>query len=168
VSTRMAHLRAILILPFNVLVVIPVLLLWRTAGSWELGAPSELRFWLALACFAAGLGLMVWTIRRFADQGEGTLAPWDPTRKLIVAGVYRHVRNPMISGVIANLLGEGLLFGSGALAAWTAFFALGNALYIPLMEEPGLEQRFGEDYRRYKANVPRWIPHIRPWTEPSE
>ena len=106
---------------------------------------------------------MTWTIRRFAREGEGTLAPWDPTQKLVVAGVYRHVRNPMITGVITNLVGETLLFGSAALGIWAALFAAGNALFIPLFEEPGLEARFGEEYRRYRANVPRWIPRRRPW-----
>ena len=42
-------------------------------------------------------------------------------------------------------------------------FFLGNALYFTFVEEPGLEGRFGDDYRRYKANVPRWMPKRRPW-----
>ncbi len=41
-----------------------------------------------------------------------------------------------------------------------------NAIYFPLVEETGLERRFGDDYRRYKANVPRWIPRLTPWTLP--
>jgi protein-S-isoprenylcysteine O-methyltransferase Ste14 len=47
--------------------------------------------------------------------------------------------------------------------AWAAFFSLGNLLYIPRSEEPGLERRFGDDYRRYKQHVPRWLPRWRPW-----
>ena len=154
-------LRAVLVLPANVLGTIPALLLWR--GGVALAGPGELRFWAALACFALGLGLMAWTIRRFATQGDGTLAPWDPTRRLVVQGVYRHVRNPMITGVVLNLAGEALLFASPWLAGWCALFFAVNAVYIPLAEEPGLERRFGEDYRRYKANVPRWLPRLRPW-----
>ncbi len=161
--SSLAHLRAILLLPFNVLLVIPSLLLWWTRGAWTLPSPSQLRLWIALTCFGLGLSLMAWTIRRFEREGEGTLAPWDPTRRLVVTGVYRHVRNPMITGVVANLAGEAVLFGSVALAAWALLFFIGNALYIPLSEEPGLERRFGEEYRRYKHNVPRWIPRLRPW-----
>jgi protein-S-isoprenylcysteine O-methyltransferase Ste14 len=36
-------------------------------------------------------------------------------------------------------------------------------VYMPLVEEPGLKRRFGEDYETYAANVPRWLPRLRPW-----
>jgi hypothetical protein len=57
------------------------------------------------------------------------------------------------------------LFGSAGLLLWFALFALGNAVYMPLIEEPGLERRFGADYVRYKQNVPRWIPRLTPWDD---
>jgi protein-S-isoprenylcysteine O-methyltransferase Ste14 len=155
-------LRAILVLPGNVLGVIPALLLWWS-GDWRLSRPDEPTFWLGAACLAAGLTLMTLTIRLFAIEGRGTLAPWDPTRRLVVRGVYRNVRNPMISGVLFNLAGEALLLRAPVLAGWLALFFGVNALYLPLVEEPGLERRFGEEYRRYKRGVPRWIPRLRPW-----
>ncbi len=54
------------------------------------------------------------------------------------------------------------------LVAWLLVFVAANAIYIPLIEEPGLERRFGEDYRRYKANVPRWVPRLSPWQGPDD
>ena len=68
----------------------------------------------------AGFALWVWTVRLFARIGRGTLAPWDPTERLVVEGPYAHVRNPMITGVLAVLLGEALIFGSTAIAIWAA------------------------------------------------
>ncbi len=159
-------LRAILILPGTALVVVPGLILLFTRGmahGWALASPTGPRFWGALAIAALGLYLMARTIAMFARIGKGTMAPWDPTTRLVVAGVYRHVRNPMISGVVAVILAEALMCGSLIVLAWAVFFAFVNALYMPLSEEPGLEKRFGEDYRRYKANVPRWLPRITPW-----
>ena len=163
-----AMLRNILLLPGSVLVAIPAVVLWLTEGtanSWHLARPDNVWMWVALAAVAAGLGLMGWTMSLFVRIGEGTHAPWEPTRNLVAVGPYRHLRNPMISGVIAVLLGEALLFGSLPVLGWAVIFAAANALYIPLVEEPGLEQRFGEDFRRYKANVPPWLPRITPWKD---
>jgi protein-S-isoprenylcysteine O-methyltransferase Ste14 len=69
----------------------------------------------------------------------------------------------MISGVLAILLGESALFASPPLLACFAVVFAVNAVYFPLVEEPGLRRRFGEDYDAYRANVPRWIPRRRPW-----
>ncbi len=163
-----AMLRNILLLPGSVLAVIPAVVLWLTDGtaySGQLAGPDNIGMWVALTVIAAGLGLMAWTMSLFVRIGEGTHAPWEPTRNLVAVGPYRHVRNPMISGVIAVLLGEALLFGSLPVLGWAVIFAAANALYVPLVEEPGLEQRFGEDFRRYKANVPPWLPRITPWKD---
>jgi protein-S-isoprenylcysteine O-methyltransferase Ste14 len=74
-----------------------------------------------------------------------------------------HVRNPMLTGVFCILLGEAVFFGSLPLLGWFATVVLVNVIYIPLVEEPGLAQRFGDDYLRYKDSVPRWIPRLKPW-----
>ncbi len=58
---------------------------------------------------------------------------------------------------------ESFLLGSWHLAGWMSVFFLLNAFYFLWVEEPRLEQRFGDSYRRYKANVPRWIPRLQPW-----
>ena len=160
--------KAVLILPGTALVYVPGLFLWLArdtpyAAAWA--DPGAARFWLGLAAGGCGLGLMLWTVTLFTRVGEGTPAPWAPPRRLVVRGPYRHVRNPMISGVLLVLLAEALLLGSWPLAAWLLVFFAANALYFPLIEEKGLEKRFGADYRVYKANVGRWIPRPRPWPQ---
>jgi len=152
------HLLAVLALPFNVLITVPALLLWRHG----LAAPGPLSTALGVLLAAVGLSLMATTIALFVRVGRGTLAPWSPTQRLVVRGPYRRVRNPMISGVLFVLLGEALVFRSTAVLTWWALFFLANTIYLPLSEEPGLEARFGDDYRRYKRQVPRWIPRLTP------
>ena len=71
----------------------------------------------------------------------------------------------MISGVICALLAEALVFQSLPLLVWAAVFISANMVYIPNFEEPGLERRFGEHYRIYKAKVPRWLPRLTPWKD---
>jgi protein-S-isoprenylcysteine O-methyltransferase Ste14 len=153
------HAAAVLLLPVVVTLAVPALIVWRTDASigW--------RGLVGLLLIALGLLLIVRTIALFVSVGRGTLAPWDPTTRLVVRGPYRYVRNPMISGVLFVLLGEAALFGSLALLLWFGLVSAANAVYMPLVEEPGLQRRFGEEYERYRAHVPRWIPRVRPWND---
>ena len=159
-------IKAIVILPGTALVYIPGAMLWLVAESGaaiSLAGLARPRFWFALVLGASGLALAVWMVRLFRTVGEGTPAPWAPPKRLVVRGPYRHVRNPMITSVLLMLGAESLFFGSWHLAGWMLVFLLGNAVYFPLVEERALERRFGDAYRLYKANVPRWIPSWRSW-----
>jgi protein-S-isoprenylcysteine O-methyltransferase Ste14 len=167
----MRHILAILLLPGVVTIVVPVWIVGRTGPlypGWSL-APALAWLPLVLGCVLIGFGLLLMykTISLFAGFGEGTLAPWDPPRRLVVRGVYRRVRNPMLSGVFFVLLGEATLLGSTPILRWFLVVFAVNAVYIPLLEEPDLSRRFGEEYLDYKRNVPRWIPRLRPWVPKS-
>jgi protein-S-isoprenylcysteine O-methyltransferase Ste14 len=162
---RLRHFVA-LILPVGATVVVPWLVVSRTRLEVGGGLPTRvdvLAVVIGSALILAGLALVAWTASLFASEGRGTLAPWDPTHRLVVRGPYRHVRNPMISGVVAIILGEAALVGSPRLLAWFGAFAAANATYIPLVEEHGLMRRFGDEYLRYRQNVPRWIPRFSAW-----
>jgi protein-S-isoprenylcysteine O-methyltransferase Ste14 len=145
------------LLPGTVTIVIPAILVWL--GGADVEPVTALAGAIVIA---AGLALVVWTVALFIGVGRGTLAPWDPTSRLVVSGPYRHVRNPMISGVAAILGGEALFFRSWDVALELAVFVALNAVYFPLVEEPGLRRRFGTEYDEYRARVPRWIPRVRP------
>lgn len=159
------HVLAIVVLPVTVTILVPTWIARRFSVS--LAFPDSffgsLGVAAGLACLALGVTLFVACLRRFAGEGEGTLAPWDPPRALVVSGPYRYVRNPMISGVIAVLLGEALVLRSLPHLAWALLFAGLNLVYIPLMEEPDLRRRFGDAYQRYCENVPRIVPRPTPW-----
>lgn len=132
---------------------IPALIVWGGGANIQ---PLTGAIGAALA--VAGLALVTWTIALFVGVGRGTLAPWDPTSKLVVRGPYQRVRNPMITGVGAILAGEALFFRSWGIAIELAVFVAVNAVYFPLVEEPGLRRRFGPEYDEYCARVPRWVP----------
>lgn len=161
-SIWIRHALSILLLPFVVVVVVPC---WLRRTFLHAGMPPAPSGWLlrlaGVLLFTAGLLLFGWCVLLFARIGRGTLAPWDPTRYLVAAGPYRLVRNPMISGVALMLLGQAAFWASRPLTLWAGLFILVNHLYFILSEEPGLERRFGDAYRAYKAAVPRWVPRIR-------
>jgi protein-S-isoprenylcysteine O-methyltransferase Ste14 len=154
-----------LILPFVVLVLIPYLIqrdfeipLTKSQGLWPI-----FQFVAGLALMVAGLAGIAWTVSLFIRIGKGTLAPWSPTSRLVVAGPYAHARNPMIASVTGVLLGEAIFFGSWPILAWAILAFVINHIYFIFSEEPGLSRRFGEEYEVYKKNVPRWLPRLRPW-----
>jgi protein-S-isoprenylcysteine O-methyltransferase Ste14 len=161
------QLLAVGLLPAIATIAAPALLvyLYGLEVGWGLpGAAAALSVALGLAVLLAGLRLVHQTISLFGRVGEGTLAPWDPTRRLVVEGPYRRVRNPMITGVALVLLGEAAVLGSPAILAELAVFTAANALWMPLVEEPGLVRRFGSEYDEYRRAVPRWVPRRKPWT----
>ncbi len=133
----------------------------ETAGAarWRwLGAiPSVIGFAIALRC--------VWD---FGWTGRGTPAPMAPPRRLVVAGSYRHVRNPMYLGFAAGWIGLWVVFGHPQLAAIAAVLlaALAVHLFVVLYEEPTLRRKFGADYERYCSNVRRWWPRSQGWDLP--
>ncbi len=148
-----------LVLPFNALIIVPYLI----EDRWQFS--SRILFIAGLVFISFGLTILSLTVSMFIRIGKGTLAPWSPTTKLVIVGMYSHVRNPMISGVAIALMGESLLFSSTVIAVWLAAFFIINTVYFILSEEPGLEKRFGSDYVEYKRNVPRWIPRLTPWKQ---
>src|SRR5215217_7872095 len=106
------HALAIAVLPGTAAVLVPVLILAGEDVDVGWGLPGLLGALPVLAggaLLAAGLALWLWTVRLFVRVGRGTLAPWDPPRRLVVEGPYRHVRNPMITAVLAVLLGQAAL-----------------------------------------------------------
>ena len=159
------HLLSILLLPVVVTIVVPRWLQRADvplAGSLHATASAATATQiLGTIILVGGVALFLWCVVLFANVGKGTLAPWDPTQRLVATGPYRFVRNPMISGVAGILAGEALLLRSPRLAVWLGLFIIINEVYFRLVEEPGLERRFGDEYRRYRAAVPRWIPRRR-------
>src|SRR6185436_5809546 len=134
-----------LLVPGTELVLVPCLLVRRMKEQFDLGRVNP----LALVLFVPGVVIIVWCFIDFIRRGRGTPAPYDPPRRLVIAGLYRYVRNPQYIGVVLVILGEALFFGSLVLLGYAAFFAIGYHLFVRFYEEPTLKELFGEDYLRY-------------------
>ena len=120
-----------------------------------------------VAVVLVGCALLLWCVRDFYVAGKGTLAPWDPPRRLVVVGLYRHVRNPMYVAVLTLVAGWAIVFASWRLAVYVAFLAVAFHVRVVWHEEPWLAAQFGETWRRYRAHVRRWWPRLQPWTDES-
>lgn len=166
------HVISILALPVAVTLILPIALVSSLpyTPSWGVPYPAAAMLLVVAGVILMSLGfiLLYSTISLFIKRGNGTIAPWDPTKNLIVTGIYAHVRNPMHIGVFLILTGESITVGSTALAIWTLLFILSNLLYVPLVEEQKLAERFGDQYLMYKKNVPMWIPRLSSWKTNSQ
>jgi len=114
-----------------------------------------------IALLAAGLAVLLCCVRDFYVAGKGTLAPWDPPARFVRVGLYRVVRNPMYVGVVLIVGGWAVFSGSPALVVYGAVLAFAFHARVTLYEEPWLTRNFPDDWRRYSADVPRWLPRIR-------
>jgi protein-S-isoprenylcysteine O-methyltransferase Ste14 len=146
------------LLPGTITVLIPYWLITSRRG----GSSSYYPFvsYLGLPLIVIGVAGLAWCIWDFFSAGQGTLAPIDPPKHLVVRGLYRYVRNPMYIAVVTILLGEAIFFRSSpVMTEAVVFFVLAN-LFILLYEEPVLRRQFGESYTEYKRATGRWIPRF--------
>lgn len=129
------------------------------APRWD---PLPLRV-LGGLLILAGLPVVLDSFARFALHGLGTPAPVFPTRRLVVGGFYRYVRNPIYLAGVSIILGQGLVFGNLHLLEYCAAIWLGMHAFVVIYEEPTLRATFGAEYEDFCAHVPRWRPRLRPW-----
>ena len=152
-SIALRSLVSVIVLPGVAALLIP----WLIVGP--LGRPEGVA-WLGLVPLGFGLVLFTWCVIEFGRRGRGTLAPWDAPRRFVAVGPYRLVRNPMYLGVASIVLGEAILLRSPSLLVYLAALAAAWHLFVILWEEPSLERTFGDEYRAYRARVPRWLPRM--------
>lgn len=152
-----------LMAPIMVILVIPLFLILKF--NLQLlrfdSIVSGLLLIIGILLISGGFYLFLSTNTLFINLGKGTLAPWDPPKKLIKSGAYAYVRNPMIIGVLMILWGEALIFFSGELFLWSAIFIISMHLNIVYIEEPDLKKRYPHEYKEYMNCVPRWIPRLK-------
>lgn len=146
-----------LLLPITVLIVVPLSI------EQNIQVKSLASFIIGLSIICFGLFILVSTISTLTRLGNGTLAPWSPTSKLVIYGLYRYVRNPMILAVIIVLIGESVSILSFPILIWTGAFFIINNIYFFVYEEPNLKRKFGKEYEEYRKNVHRWIPRFSPY-----
>ena len=125
-------------------------------GSTPIPGPAA---WEAAPVVAAGAALYAWCVWNFAAVGRGTPGLWDAPRRVVAAGPYRWVRNPIYIAALLVVLGEAWLFLSLPLLEYASAMGVFFHLFVTGHEEPALSRRFGTAYLDYLRTVPRWIPH---------
>ena len=158
-------LKAFLIAPLNIMVIIPAILHWVSYGwnfpsTFNIESPPLSKA-IGLTLILIGLYIIFRSVSDLTDKGEdGTPASWCPPKILVVTGFYQRTRNPLYIGVTLVLFGEVFISGGILVIGWFLFWSGGILVITPLREEPELEERFGDSFRDYRKSVPRWIPRL--------
>jgi protein-S-isoprenylcysteine O-methyltransferase Ste14 len=130
--------------------------LLSTRYGWVDGQPGLWNL-LALVLVGVGIACTLWLIVQHYRASPGTFLEMAPGQKLLTPGPYAVSRNPMYVSELAFWFGWALFYGSlTVLIGFLLWFAAFNFAIVPY-EERDLEARFGEAYRAYKAQVPRWL-----------
>lgn len=144
------------------LVVFP-LLIDALEARWGLSLPASVGVAIAgvvVVLSASALGL--WSAASLTVRGDGTPLPSVMPNRLVIAGPYRFVRNPMAVAGIAQGVGVGLMMSSWMVVAYALAGSLVWNYAIRPHEEADLSRTFGDAYRAYARAVRCWVPRLRP------
>lgn len=127
---------------------VPLFVLGTLLGPWTRG-------FVGGVVLTAGVALAMAGRERFREAGTN-VEPWNPAVRVVTAGVYQYVRNPMYVGLMLMVGGLGVALASDWALVMIVPLALTLRNGVVLHEEFYLERKFGDEYRRFKARVPRW------------
>lgn len=120
------------------------------------GVPALPRYVVAALIAAAALTLGFNALFGFRRAGTSP-EPWRPTTAIVTRGAYRITRNPMYAGMAMLYLAAAIACDSVVVLVLGLPLLLVIRYGVIAREERYLEAKFGEDYRRYKESVRRWL-----------
>lgn len=142
---------------------VPSLLAWLEARTLGTGFDPRAGRAVAAAVFVVCGAFGISNGVLLATRGRGTPLPLDSTNALVLAGPYRHVRNPMAMASLLQGAAVGVFVGSPLVLAYALAGALVWNFVARPWEERDLDARFGAPYRDYVENVRCWIPRASPY-----
>lgn len=125
---------------------------------------GRLKF-VGLALMAFGIPIALYCTAVLFIPWKSRPAPYDAGGIFTIAGPYCYVRNPFMLGVVLILWGEALFFSRIVMVVYAMIFTWCIHFWVVFFEEPTLSERFGEEYKTYRSNVPRWLPKFKKYKE---
>ncbi len=146
-----------IVIPFLIIIVSSYIDRWLYLSTFHYGLINPV---IGLMFIVIGWLFANWTIKVQFSMGKGTPIPLMPTQKLVVKGPYTYCRNPMTLGTTFFYLGVAAWLGSISAVGLGLIYPVGILIYIKLVEERELEERFGSEYLEYKKRTPFLTPRI--------
>lgn len=138
------------------LVAFPVLILYAFGQSLLIVKGSV--FWLGVVLFLLSSWLGLLSAYTIVKLGKGTPLPLDQTQDLVVAGVYKYVRNPMAIAGVGQGVAVSVIYQSIAVFVYALLGAILWQWVVRPAEEADLLRRFGLAYENYRQQVNCWFP----------
>ncbi|UUL77791.1 isoprenylcysteine carboxylmethyltransferase family protein [Pseudarthrobacter sp. Fe7] len=114
---------------------------------------------IAVLVLASALG--IWSAAVMSTLGDGTPLPSVMPNRLVVAGPYRWIRNPMAVAGIVQGAAVGFILQSWLVVGYAVLGSLVWNYAVRPLEEADLAERFGDEFQQYRAAVRCWIPTTR-------
>jgi protein-S-isoprenylcysteine O-methyltransferase Ste14 len=131
------------------------------ALPWAIPIPAGLRGVPAAVLGIAGISGWIACLDAFSRHGRGTPLPADAPRHLVTTGLFALSRNPIMASELMVIWAEAWYVASLGIVLYAIAITAAAHLAVVHVEEPELAERFGEAYRRYCQEVPRWFPRLR-------
>ena len=152
-----------IVLPLFIIIVSFYIDQWLRLPKFRYGLINPV---IGLVFMVVGWLFANWTVKVQFTLGRGTPIPLMATQKLVIKAPYTYCRNPMTLGTGVFYLGIAIWLGSISAVGLGLVYPVGILIYIKLIEEKELEDRFGSEYLGYKKKTPFLIPGIRVHSEP--
>ena len=132
-----------------------------TMESFDLFQRSAISRAAGIVIGLVGLVIMAICIRKyfFSLSGLKALVTDQPSNELIITGIHKHMRHPLYLGTFLFIWGLFIYIPYCSLLIANLVITI-YTLYGISLEEAKLEEEFGDQYRQYKATVPKLIPFI--------
>jgi protein-S-isoprenylcysteine O-methyltransferase Ste14 len=120
------------------------------------GAANAAALAIGATFVVVGFALAALSVRNFRRAGT-SVVPTEPATALVATGPYRITRNPIYIGFVLAYFGFAVMLTS----MWVLLLLIPVLAILQrgvvMREEEYLERKFGDNYRKYKARVPRWL-----------
>jgi protein-S-isoprenylcysteine O-methyltransferase Ste14 len=134
------------------------IILW-ILDSFFLQTPTFVSDYIPLYVRVLFLGVTLVTAVYLSLSGHGAVRREQRGTKVVSSGAFRYVRHPLYSACLLFYLGLAVSTTSVfSLAFFVVIFVFYN--YIASFEERLLDEKFGEEYKKYKRRTGKWVPGI--------
>lgn len=154
---NIAKVQSIRKLALTALVLVAVVACAVTASKHTVGGPThETIEWIGIVLMFVCIAGRSWTSLYIGGR---------KITQFVTIGPYSVTRNPLYFFSVLGAVGAGAQFGSfissafAGVTVWTVFYV------VILREERVLADRYGDEFRSYKARVARFIPNPRLWRD---